>query len=263
MVEAPRARRRGENADDALALFRAALHTPKGRVWLGVSMDVFLTILLASLGWAPMLEAVRAQKYLAACVLGALHIVLVPIVFFIGTNDKAVVDSGVPPADQPWADKIAGYAFFGFYIMGWLLPVCAYAIALVPKWLFMATVFTHIAPVAFLFVGVLCVAVFGKKVDQAIDGAIRATMRVLTIPVLTVIFALYLALVEAFLLLVRTRYGDLGEMAFPAWAISYVPARLFFARITGLQGPERWTFLAANVHLVVRMALTHPHAASG
>lgn len=221
-------------------------------------MDLFLTVLLASLGYAPVLEAVTREKHLAACALGALHLVLVPIVFFLGTGDEDILDTESAGNDRRWTATVAGYAFLAFYVLGWLLPVCAYAIALVPKWLFMATIFTHLSPVVMLFAGLALAAVFGKKVDHAANALIVATTRALSVPVLTVFFGVYLALVEAFLLLVRTRHGDLGAIAFPAWAISYVPARLFFARITGLQGPERWTFLAANVHLVVRMALTHP-----
>jgi hypothetical protein len=42
------------------------------------------------------------------------------------------------------------------------------------------------------------------------------------------------------------------------WAGAYLPTRLLLAQISGLHGPERWTFLAANVHLLVRLLLTQP-----
>jgi len=207
------------------------------------------------MGWAPAFDVVRAHVVPGAYLLGALHLLLVPVVLAIGSSDPAVTET-VPVKSA--GDKVAGYAFAGFLVMGWLAPVCAYNIGRVPGWLVGATILVHIAPVILLVVLALLEAVFGAAISRGVETFVRLAVRVFTVPNLTVLFALYLTLVEVFLLMVKARHGDLGGIAVPAWAISYLPTRLFFARITGLRGPERWTFALANLHLLARLMMAHP-----
>ncbi len=243
-------------AADRLAALRARLVSPDGRAWLGVSVDLFLTVLLALLGWEPVLSFVQSYATVASRVLGGLHLVLVPVVLFLAAGDATIMASDDRHLSV-W-QKLSNFGAALFLIFGWLLPVCAYTIGRVGSSLFMATIFVHISPVVMLLLVSLLAGIFGQRALDLSDRLFVRTMALFTVPVLTLLFASYLSLVEAFLLMVKTRHGDLGRMALPAWAISYVPARLFFSRLTGLHGPERWTFLAANVHLVVRLALTHP-----
>lgn len=219
-----------------------------------MSLDVSLTVLLLLLGWAPVFEAVRSHARAAGYVLAGLHITLVPVVLAIGSNDPAVTDA--TPEKTRWESAV-GFAYFAFLAMGWLLPVCGYTIGRPASWLIYPTIFIHVSPIIALLVLAILEAIFGAAVSRGADAFVRGAGRVFTVPNLTVLFALYLAMNEAFLLLVRTHRGDLGAMALPTWAISYLPARLMFARITGLRGPERWTFAASNVHLLVRLFLTH------
>lgn len=236
-------------------MLRARLYSPEGRTWLGVGLDITLTVLLVALGWAPVLEAVQASARPAGYLLAALHVVLVPVVLAIGSNDPAVTEAA--PVKSRW-ESAFGYAYIAFLVMGWLAPVCAYTIGRPASWIIYPTIFIHIAPVVLLFVLAILEAIFGEAISRGTSAFVSAAARVFTVPNLTLLFAIYLAMIEAFLLLVKTRRGDLGGIALPAWAISYLPARLFFARITGLRGPERWTFAASNLHLLVRLFLTHP-----
>lgn len=255
LAQPGRERHRGEHADDPLVVLRAKLRSPKGRTWLGVGLDVALTVLLVALGWAPVLEAVQAQARSAGYLLAALHVVLVPVVLAIGSNDGAVTDA--TPAKTRWESAV-GFAYFAFLAMGWLAPICAYTIGRPASFVIYPTIFIHVAPIVLLFALAILETIFGPSISRGANAFVGAAARVFTVPNLTILFAVYLVLIEAFLLLVKTRHGDLGRIALPAWTISYLPARLFFARITGLRGPERWTFAASNLHLLVRLFLTHP-----
>lgn len=46
-----------------------------------------------------------------------------------------------------------------------------------------------------------------------------------------------------------------AKVALPIWALSYLPTRLLLARLTGLKGPERYTFALSNLHLILRLLL--------
>lgn len=70
-----------------------------------------------------------------------------------------------------------------------------------------------------------------------------------------VLYSVYLAGIEVFLIFARSERNRFGPLPFLIWAGAYLPARLLVAQISGLRGPERWTFIATNAHLLVRLLL--------
>jgi hypothetical protein len=220
--------------------------------WVGVTLDVFLTITLSLLGLSPVQDAVSEHRVPAALLLGGMHLVVVLLAFSIGL--MRADDLGIT-REKTWIEKGTSGAFLGFYVLGWLMPISAFAAthsSRIPKALFLACIFVHPSP---LVIGLVLALL---KADDLVERFVAALSRPLGMAALGVLFAAYLMLVEAFLLLVRGSRGDLGPFAFPAWGLSYLPARLFFARLTGLRGPERYTFAASNAHLLVRLLVGGP-----
>lgn len=214
--------------------------------YVGVGLDLLLTVVFAALGAQPVLDFVTAHRRESAIALASLHCVVAPAAFLTGLwrGDEL----GLAREDTRLA-KATSAVFLGFLVLGWLMPVCAAATTSIPTPLFMAMIWVHVAPVVVLVLAALV------GLDKQVDAFVRAMAGRTGTTVLGVLFAVYLLLVESFLVIVGHRVGDLGQMALPAWVISYLPARLLFARLTGLRGAERWTFVASNVHLIVRLLL--------
>lgn len=207
--------------------------------YVGVGLDLLLTVVFAALGAQPVLDFVTAHRRESAIALASLHCVVAPAAFLTGLwrGDEL----GITREDTRLA-KLTSGVFMGFLVLGWLMPVCAAATTRIPTPLFMATIWVHVAPVILLVLAALA------RLDKHADTFVRAMSGRTGTAVLGLLFA-------AYLLLVGHRGGDLGQMALPAWVISYLPARLLFARLTGLRGAERWTFVASNVHLIVRLLI--------
>jgi hypothetical protein len=146
--------------------------------------------------------------------------------------------------------KVFEVAYLMFIVLGWMLPVAVAAVSkAIPSALFMACIFVHVAP----FVGLVIIAFAGldKPAERVIQWLIgRAGSRLMAF-----LFAVYLAVIEVFLLLVRSSRPSLAALALPIWLMSYLPTRLLLARLTGLRGPERYTFALSNMHLLLRLLL--------
>jgi hypothetical protein len=138
--------------------------------------------------------------------------------------------------------------FLLFFVFGWLLPILAFAQRTdVPGWMIHACIYAHVAPIVVTVV----LAIFKRAVwmDHAAFWLSRRWEPQ------AVIYGAYLAGIEVFLILAHERRSRFGPLPLVIWAGAYVPTRLLLAQISGLQGPERWTFVAANLHLLVRLLI--------
>ena len=219
------------------------------RPWLGVTADVFLTIVLLVLGFDPAFEVVTRHRHESALVLGGLHMVMVPsaILTAMIRSDKLKLF-----ADKPhFLQQATEMTFVLFYVLGWLLPILVFAQRTnVPGWMMQGCIYAHVAPI----VATVVLAFFKRAywMDRLAEWIARHWGPQ------AVLYAAYLAGVEVFLMLARVERRSFGPLPLLIWAGAYLPTRLLLAKITGLQGPERWTFLFANAHLLVRLLITHP-----
>jgi len=219
------------------------------RPWLGVIADVFLTIVLLVLGFDPAFEVVTRHRHESALVLGCLHMVMVPsaILTAMIRSDKLKLFADKPGFLQQATEMI----FPLFYVLGWLLPILVFAQRTnVPAWLIHGCIYAHVAPI----VAAIVLALF--KRDHWMDRLGEWIARHWGPQ--AIIYAMYLAGVEVFLMLARAERRNFGPLPLLIWAGAYLPTRLLLAKITGLRGPERWTFLVANAHLLLRLLMTRP-----
>jgi hypothetical protein len=225
-------------------------HTPRDvRPWLGVVADVFLTVVLLILGFDPAFEVVTRYRHESALALGFLHIIMVPSAMLTAMirSDKLKLFAEKPGFLQ----QATGMVFLLFYIFGWLLPILVFAQRTnVPSWMIWGCICAHIAPI----VATVVLAIFKRAhwMDRLAEWIAQHWGPQ------AIIYGAYLAGIEVFLMLARAEHRSFGPLPLLIWAGAYLPTRLLLAKITGLQGPERWTFLAANIHLLVRLLITHP-----
>lgn len=233
----------------ALETQRDAPEPRKAAPWLGVAADVLLTLVLLVLGIDPVFDLVTGYRKESAFALGLLHMVMVPAAMLTGLirSDKLGFFTERPGFVQKAADTI----FVLFYLLGWLVPTLVFAQrARVPGWLIGGCIVVHVVPV----VATVVLGLFKRAfwMDRAAEWIARQTS------VMAVVYAAYLAGVEVFLMLGRLEGRGFAGMALFVWALAYLPTRLLLARITGLRGPERFTFVASNVHLLLRLLLASP-----
>jgi hypothetical protein len=215
--------------------------------WTGVAVDLALTVLLVALGIDPVFALVEAHRLEAAIALCAGHTIVVPAGMLVGlirSDELELIDG------RTRMGKVMNAAFLLFCMLGWMLPLAVVAVSpRVPGALFMASIFAHVVPIAALVL--LSLLRLEKSLDRFAEWlAGRSGARVLAF-----VFAAYLAGVEVFLILLRTGRRSAAEMALPIWLLAYVPTRLLLARLTGLRGPEVWTFALSNLHLLARLLL--------
>ncbi len=216
------------------------------RLWLGVVVDVFLTLVLLVMGWDPAFEVVTRYRRESAITLGVLHILMVPAAILTALVRSEKLDI---LTDKPgFVRQAIEMMFVLFYVFGWLMPILMFAQRVnVPSFLIVGCILAHVAPI----VMTLVLALFKRAhwMDQWAFWISRNWEPQ------AVLYGAYLAGIEVFLLSARLDTRRFGPMPFLIWAGAYVPARLLLAKISGLHGPERWTFLAANVFLLIRLLL--------
>lgn len=216
---------------------------PAWRSWAGVAADVGLTLVLLALGIDPVFSLVSGHRREAALVFGALHMVTIPVAMITG-----VARGEVGRDAQDRVGRAMDTAFLLLYALGWLLPTVIFASGnLVPGWMIGGCIVAHVAPLVVAVVGLLLG--LGRQLDRASAWVARRSLAQ------AILYGGYLSLVEVFLVLARSEPRGQAGFALGAWLVSYLPARLLLARLTGLHGPERWTFAAANVHLLIRLLL--------
>jgi hypothetical protein len=216
------------------------------RAWLGVALDLGLTVVILLLGWDPFHDLIADNAYVASSGLCVLHAVVATATTLIGlmkSDEIGVTD------DKTLPGKVTGFSFILFLCMGWGLPVLGLTVGHGPAELIYLCIFSHLSFVPALFLSVI------PWVAPRLELLLRWLASPRGLAATGVLLALYLPTVEAFLYLLAQRHNTASELIFPGWAISYLPARLFFARLTGLHGPERYSFVASNVHLLVRLIL--------
>ncbi|HMY19033.1 MAG TPA: hypothetical protein PKA58_22060 [Polyangium sp.] len=213
---------------------------------LGVIVDVFLTLVLLVVGFDPAYEVVMRHRRESAIALGVLHIIMVPAAILTALVRTKQVDLFT---DKPsFVRQTIEMMFLLFYVFGWLMPILMFAQRVsVPSWLIFGCIFAHVAPIVVTVV----LAVF-KRAHWMDAWAFWISSKW---EPQAVLYGAYLAGIEVFLLSARLDTRRFGPMPFLIWAGAYVPARLLLAKISGLQGLERWTFLAANVHLLIRLII--------
>lgn len=225
----------------------SALKTPPDRRWLGVAADIALTLVLLLLGFDPAFEIVTRHRHESAMALGILHIMMVPcaILTALVRADKISLF-----ADKPgYLQQATEMMFLLFYVFGWLLPILAFAQrSNVPAWMIHGCIYAHVAPI----VATVVLAIFKRAhwMDRVAEWIAQRWEPQ------AILYGAYLAGIEVFLMLARTDSRRFGPLPLLIWAGAYVPTRLLLAKITGLRGAERWTFLLANLHLLVRLVLT-------
>jgi len=217
---------------------------PRHRVWLGVTIDVFLTIVLVILGFDPAFEVVSRHRHESALVLGTLHMIMVPaaILTAMVRAEKLQILQDNPGRWQQFVDLMLVI----FYAFGWLLPILMFAQRTdVPSWMIFGCIFVHVAPL----LATMALAIFKRAhyMDQLAFWISRHWNSQ------AALYGAYLAGTEVFLMLATEEKSRFGPMPFLIWAGAYLPARLLLAKISGLQGPERWTFAFANAHLLLRL----------
>ncbi len=216
------------------------------RPWLGVAADVFLTLVLLVLGFDPAYEVVTRHRHESAMVLGVLHIIMVPsaIMTALIRSEKLDLFTDKPGFIRQTIETL----FVLFYVFGWIMPLLMFAQRTnVPAWMIHGCIYAHVAPIVALVV----LAIF-KRAEWLDQAALWLSRHWETQAVL---YAAYLAGIEVFLMLATENRRSFGPMPILIWAGAYVPARLLLAKISGLRGPERWTFLAANLHLLIRLLI--------
>lgn len=211
--------------------------------------DVFLTIVLFALGFDPAFEVVTRHRHESALVLGGLHMVMVPAAILTSMirSDKLKLFADKPGYFQQATETI----FILFYMLGWLLPVLVFAQRTnVPAWMIHGCIYAHVAPI----VATVVLAIFKRAhwMDRLAEWIAQHWGPQ------AVLYAAYLAGVEVFLMLARIERRGFGPLPLFIWAGAYLPTRLLLAKISGLQGPERWTFLITNAHLLLRLLITRP-----
>lgn len=216
------------------------------RRYLGVIVDIFLTLVLFVVGFDPAYEVVMRHRRESAIALGILHIIMVPAAILTALVRGKEVDLFI---DKPgFVRQTVEMLFVLFYVFGWLMPILMFAQRVsVPSWLIFGCIFAHVAPIV-VTLG-LALVKRGHWMDTWALWISRNWEPQ------AVLYGAYLAGIEVFLLSARLDTRRFGPMPFLIWAGAYVPARLLLAKISGLQGPERWTFLAANVHLLIRLII--------
>ena len=220
------------------------------RPWLGIAADVFLTVVLLVLGFDPAFEVVTRYRHESALALGTLHMIMVPsaILTAMIRSEKLQL---FPDKPGGFLQQAAEMMFLLFYVFGWLLPILAFAQRSdVPGWMIQGCIYAHVAPI----VATVILAIFKRAIwmDRLAERIARNWGPQ------AVIYGAYLAGIEVFLMLARLEPRRFGPMPLLIWAGAYLPTRLLLAKITGLHGPERWTFLFANAHLLVRLLMTRP-----
>lgn len=230
----------------ALGPEESSTKQPPHRVWLGVAVDVFLTLVLIALGFDPVFEVVSRHRHESALVLGTLHMIMVPsaILTALIRADMLEILQDHPGRWQQFVDTM----LLLFYVLGWLLPILMFAQRTeVPSWMIFGCIFVHVAPL----IATMVLAIFKRAhwMDQLAFWISRHWNAQ------AVLYAAYLAGTEVFLLLACEDKRQFGPMPVLIWAGAYLPTRLLLAKISGLRGPERWTFAFANAHLLVRLVL--------
>ena len=226
---------------------RSQQPTPENiRPWLGVAVDVFATLVLVVLGFDPVYEVVTQHRRESALVLGALHIIMVPsaILTALVRSEKLDLFNDKPGFIRQAIEMM----FLLFFVVGWMMPILMFAQRTdVPGWMIHACIYAHVAPIVALVV----LAIFKRAIwlDRAAFWLSRNWEPQ------AVMYAAYLAGIEVFLMLATERRNRFGPMPILIWAGAYLPARLLLAKISGLRGPERWTFLLTNAHLLVRLVI--------
>lgn len=216
------------------------------RVWLGVAVDLFLTLVLVVLGFDPVFEVVSQHRHESALILGTLHIIMVPsaILTALVRSDILEILQDHPGRWQQFVDRM----LLLFYVLGWLLPILMFAQRTnVPSWMIFGCIFAHVAPL----IAMLVLAIFKRAhwLDELAFWISRHWNAQ------GILYGAYLAGTEVFLLLACENKRQFGPMPILIWAGAYLPTRLLLAKISGLRGPERWTFVFANAHLLVRLVL--------
>lgn len=216
------------------------------RVWLGVVVDILLTALLLVLGIDPVFDVVSKYRSQSAFVLGLTHMIMVPMAML--TVLIKADEYGFFKGRPGWMQQAVDLTFLLFFIFGWLAPILVFAQRVsVPSWLIGGCILAHVAPI----VAAVGLAIVGK--GQWMDRLAFAAARHKN--VWAAVYAAYLGGIEVFLMLARTERRGLAGMALLVWLGAYLPTRLLLAKLTGLRGPERWTFVASNLHLLARMLL--------
>lgn len=218
------------------------------RPWIGVAVDGFSTLVLLVLGFDPAYEVVTRYKRESALVLGVLHIIMVPsaILTALVRSEKLDILTDKPGFIRQTVEMM----FVLFYVFGWLLPILVFAQRTnVPSWMIFGCIFAHVAPL----IVTMLLAIFKRAVwmDNLAFWLSRRWEPQ------AVMYGAYLAGIEVFLMLAHEEKRRFGPLPLVIWAGAYLPTRLLLAKISGLQGPERWTFLAANVHLLVRLLIAY------
>jgi hypothetical protein len=218
----------------------------KYRVWLGVTIDICLTFILVILGFDPAYEVVTRHRHESALVLGTLHMVMVPaaILTAMVRADKLKLLQNHPGRWQQFVETMLVL----FYVLGWLMPILMFAQRTnVPSWMIAGCIVSHVAPI----IATVVLAIFKRAhwMDQLAFWISRRWEPQ------AVVYGVYLAGTEVFLMFACDAKNSFGPMPLLIWAGAYLPTRLLLAQISGLRGPERWTFALANVHLLVRLVL--------
>lgn len=221
-----------------------AIKTPPDRRWLGVAADVVLTVVLLLLGFDPAFEVVTRHRHESAMALGILHMIMVPSAMLTALIRAEKISLF---ADKPgYLQQATEMMFLLFYVFGWLLPILAFAQRTnVPAWMIHGCIYAHVAPI----VATVLLAIFkrGHWMDRAAEWIAQRW------EYQAIVYGAYLAGIEVFLMLARTDSRRFGPLPLLIWAGAYVPTRLLLAKLTGLRGAARWTFLLANLHLLARL----------
>lgn len=214
------------------------------RVWLGVTVDIILTVFLFALGFDPVFEVVSRHRHESALVLGSLHIIMVPaaILTALVRADKLQLLQDHPAIWRQFMDMMV----ITFYVLGWLLPILMFAQRTdVPSWMIAGCILAHVAPI----IATVLLAIFKRA--HWMDNLAFWISRHWNAQ--AILYGAYLAGTEVFLLFACENKRRFGPMPLLIWAGAYLPVRILLAKISGLQGAERWTFAFANAHLLVRL----------
>lgn len=218
------------------------------RTWLGVTVDILLTLVLLVLGFDPAYEIISRHRHESAMALGMIHMIMVPaaILTALVRSEKLELFTDKPGFVRQTIEMM----FILFYVFGWIMPTLVFAQRTnVPSWMIGGCIVAHVAPI----IATIVLALFKRAMlmDQlALWLAHRWQPQ-------AILYGVYLAGIEVFLFSARAHTHRFGPMPFFIWAGAYLPTRLLLAKISGLEGPERWTFLLTNIVLLVQLILGH------